>query len=127
MNKSTLNRIFFEDYYRCYNSESPDELRRFYHPDVQLSSPQGTQNGADALIATYTQLIGLFHDQMSAENILIDGNQAAVEILDSFTAKVDIEDFMGQPMKAGDNFILPLCAVYKVENGQILTASIYRR
>lgn len=127
MNHNTLKRAFFEDYYRCYNSESPDALRQFYHPDVRLSSPQGTQVGADSIIETYTQLIAAFHDRMTAETILIEGHRAAVEIIDSFTAKVDIDDFMGQALKTGENLILPLCAVYTVENGQITTANIYRR
>ena len=118
---------FFQDYYRCYNSENPAALRQFYHTDVELLSSQGIAKGADAVIATYEQLIAMFEDRMTPENIIIDGDFAAVEITDSFTAKIDIEDFLGHALKQGDKLTLNLCAVYQVKNDKIISASIYAR
>lgn len=122
-----LSSTFFENYYRCYNSENPAALRAFYHPQVELLSSQGLANGADAVIATYEQLIAMFEDRMTPENIIIDGDFAAVEITDSFTAKMDIEDFLGHALKQGDTLTLNLCAIYKVQNDKIVSASIYGR
>ena len=79
------------------------------------------------MIATYEQLITMFEDRMTPENIMIDGDFAAVEITDSFTAKMDIEDFLGQALKQGEKLTLNLCAVYKVKDDQIVSASIYAR
>ncbi len=122
-----LNRDFFEAYYRCYNSEDPEALKQFYADDLVLVSAQGEQHGVDAMLATYRYLIDNFEDRMTPENILIDGNTAAVEITDVFTAKKPIADFMGAAFNTGEQLILRLCAVYRVSNNKITHATIYAR
>lgn len=122
-----LNREFFEDYYRCYNSEDPAALARFYADDLVLISAQGEQRGIATMIETYRYLIAHFEDRMTPDNIVIDGDRAAIEITDVFTARKDVSDFMGQALKQGEKLTLKLCAVYRVENNKITHACIYTR
>ena len=122
-----LTEQFMRDYYACYNSEDAEALRRFYHPEVKFFSAQGEQIGDDAIIGTYRYLMGRFEDRMTPENILIDGDQAAVEITDRFTARADIDDFLGHSLKQGEQLVLHLCAIYRVKNRQIVSACIYQR
>lgn len=122
-----MNREFFERYYQTYNSEDPDALRTFYANDVVLLSAQGEQRGVDAIVDTYRYLIANFEDRMTPDSILIDGDRAAIEITDVFTARHDVKDFMGTSLKAGEKLTLKLCGIYQVENQKITHVTIYGR
>ena len=122
-----LTKAFFEDYYRTYNSENPQALEALYADDVVFTSAQGTSHGRDAILQTYRYLIATFEDRMTPESILIDGNHAAVEITDVFTAREDVPDFMGASLKKGETLTLKLCGVYTVKDGRIIHATIYAR
>ena len=56
---------------------------------------------------------------MRPEAIAIDGNIAVVDIFDQFTAKIDVDDFMGRALVAGDSFHLHLRGTYVVREKQI--------
>ncbi len=124
---SSLDRSFFEAYYRTYNSEDAEALRAFYHDDLVMVSAQGEQHGVQALLDTYHYLIDNFEDRMTPETILINGDTAAIEISDVFTAKKPVADFMGATFRKGDQLTLNLCAVYRVRAGKITHATIYAR
>jgi len=69
----------------------------------------------------------MLKDQMTSKNIIIQGEQAAIEIHDRFEAKQDIDDFMGQKFAKGDTFELSVCGVYKVEENRIKELTIYQK
>lgn len=123
----SLERRFFEQYYATYNSENPEALAGFYASDVVFTSAQGTSTGKEAILQTYGWLISQFEDRMTPDSILIDGNRAAVEITDVFTARQDVADFMGTALKKGEQLTLKLCGIYTVDNQQITHATIYAR
>lgn len=120
-------------YYQTYNSEDPQGLRAFYHDDVVLASAQGETVGADGIIATYQYLIDQFSDQMTPESITISEQSsdkdfvAQVKILDRFTAKKAVDDFMGQSLAEGESFELNLLATYKVVDGRFKHINIDMR
>lgn len=117
---------FMRDYYRTYNSASPERLRPFYADDVVFEAGGFTMEGADTMVSTYTGILAQFRDEMTPDAILVDGERAAVEITDVFTAKVDVADWMGQALAAGESLTMRLCAVYTVTDGKIRRAAIYR-
>ncbi len=123
----SLTREFFERYYTTYNSENPDALETFYAENVEFTSAQGTSHSRDSILQTYRYLIDLFEDRMTPENILIDGERAAIEITDVFTAREDVADYMGTSLKKGEQLTLKLCGIYTVKNNQITHAAIYAR
>ena len=114
-----MNKKFMESYYRAYNSEDPAALEGYYHQDVELTSAQGIIKGADALLATYRNLISNFYDRMTPSYIAIEGASVVVNILDRFTAKHDVEDFMGMSLAAGESFSLHLRGTYEFLDNKI--------
>lgn len=123
----SLSREFFERYYTTYNSENPEALETFYAENVEFTSAQGTSHSRESILQTYRYLISLFEDRMTPDSILIDGDRAAVEITDVFTARDDVADFMGTTLKKGEQLTLQLCGIYTVKNNQITHAVIYAR
>jgi len=122
-----MGKEFFESYYETYNREDPEALSEFYHQDVVIRSAQGEQKGKETLLGTYQYIISQFRDQMTPKNIIVEGDQAAIEIHDRFEAKQDVDDFLGQKFSQGDSFELNLCGVYKVEGNRIKEITIYRK
>lgn len=112
-------------YYQTYNSEDSEALRAFYHPDVELVSAQGTMSGVEAVLDTYRGLISMFHDKMTPESIVVEGEHARVLISDSFTAKQDVPDFMGMSLKAGETRVMKLKASYHIRDGRIARVEVY--
>lgn len=117
---------FMQEYYYAYNSGDPEQLRPFYAHDIVFDAGGFTMNGAGEMIATYTGILTQFRDEMTPDTILVDGNRAAVEITDVFTAKVDVADWMGQSLAAGESLTMRLCGIYTVGGGRIQHAAIYR-
>ena len=119
-----MNEAFFRGYYEAYNSADETKLAPFLADDVLLISAQGEQRGKDAYLATYRQIISVFSDQMTPEEILVDGDGATVKITDRFLAKADVPDFLGQSFAKGQGFTLQLTGKYQVRDGKIARIEI---
>jgi hypothetical protein len=121
-----MNEKFMKSYYKVYNSEDPASLQAYYHQDVELTSAEGVIKGADALLATYQELIANFYDKMTPCYIAFEDGSAVVDILDRFTAKRDVADFMGVAMAAGESFSLHLRGTYEFQDDKIRKVLIER-
>jgi hypothetical protein len=119
-----MNEAFFRGYYEAYNSADETKLAPFLADDVVLISAQGEQRGKDAYIATYRQITSVFSDQMTPEEIAVDGDSATVKITDRFVAKTDVPDFLGQSFAKGQGFTLKLTGRYQVRGGKIARIEI---
>ncbi len=119
-----MNEAFFRGYYEAYNSADETKLAPFLADDVILTSAQGEQRGKDAYLATYRQIIAAFSDQMTPEEIAVDGNKATVRITDRFVATKDVPDFLGQSFAKGQGFTLKLIGQYEVADGKIAKIDI---
>jgi hypothetical protein len=119
-----MSEAFFRGYYEAYNSADASKLAPFLADDVLLISAQGEQRGKEAYLATYRQIISVFSDQMTPEEITVDGNKATVRITDRFVAKADVPDFLGQSFAKGQGFTLKLIGTYLVRNGRIARIEI---
>jgi uncharacterized protein (TIGR02246 family) len=114
-----MDEALMRRYYETYNSEDAEALSAFYHPDCTLTSAQGTLQGRKAILDTYRGLVALFEDHMTPTAIRVDGNEAEVDIVDRFTARADVADFMGQSLAAGESFELRLVGHYRAEQGKL--------
>ncbi len=119
-----MDTELIESYYRTYNSEDPEALRAFYAEDVVMVSAAGETRGAEAILDTYRGIISQFRDQMTPEDIAIDGDTAVVHITDRFEARTDVPYFLGQSFSAGDNLVLNLRGTYRCVNGQFAHINI---
>lgn len=113
-----MNETLMRRYYAAYNSEDPEALAAFYHRDCTLESAQGTLRGREAILDTYRTLTGMFEDRMTPIGIEVTGSEARVTIVDRFTARAPVADFMGQSLAAGESFDLHLTGHYRAEQGQ---------
>tara|TARA_R110002110_G_scaffold153886_1_gene347499 strand:- start:47478 stop:47852 length:375 start_codon:yes stop_codon:yes gene_type:complete len=113
-----MDEALMRRYYATYNSEDPEGLADFYHPDCTLESAQGTLRGREAILDTYRALVGMFEDRMTPTEITVNGDEARVTIVDRFTARADVPDFLGQSLAAGESFELQLEGHYRAEQGQ---------
>lgn len=120
-------RAFMERYYHAYNMADPEQLAAFYHPDVRLLSGQGDLVGRDAVLATYGYIIERFIDHMTPLSILVEDGRAAVEIVDRFTARCAVADFLGRSFAPGEEHVLHLCGIYACQQGQIREVTLYTR
>jgi ketosteroid isomerase-like protein len=120
-----LDRNFFVRYYETYASEDAAALGAFYAEDVKLISSQGVIQGREQLLGTYRTIISLFRDRMTPDSILIDGDQAAIEITDRFEAKQAVPEFLGRSFAKGEAFTMRICGVYRVQDGKIRQVTIY--
>lgn len=113
-----MDRALMGSYYAAYNSEDPEALAAFYHPDCTLESAQGTLRGREAILETYRTLIAMFEDRMTPTEINVTGSEARVTIVDRFTARAAVPDFMGQSLATGESFELHLKGYYRAEQRQ---------
>jgi ketosteroid isomerase-like protein len=119
-----MNEAFMRSYYEAYNSEDESRLGAFLADNVVLVSAQGEQRGKDAYLATYRFITANFRDQMTPDEITIDGDSAVVKITDRFEAKHEVADFLGRSFAKGDGFMLKLAGSYKVAGDKIATINI---
>lgn len=112
-----MSETLMREYYQTYNSEDPERLASFYHPEAELHSSQGVMRGREEILATYRYLIATFRDQMEPTHVGIDGATATVEITDRLTAREKV-DFMGTSLKPGETLTLELRGTYRIVDGQ---------
>jgi ketosteroid isomerase-like protein len=114
-----MDRAFFEGYYRAYNTADESQLAPFLAEDVVLASPEGETKGREAYFQIYRHITAQFIDQMTPESIEIDGDRTVVQIHDRFTARTDVESFLGQSFRKGQVLELKLTGRYLVKDGRI--------
>lgn len=113
-----MDEALMRRYYAAYNSEDTEALAAFYHPDCTLRSAQGTLRGREEILDTYRAIVGMFEDRMTPTEIAVDGDSASVAIVDHFTARAAVPDFMGHSLAAGESFKLQLKGHYRAEQGR---------
>jgi ketosteroid isomerase-like protein len=119
-----MNEAFFRAYYEAYNSGQEARLAEFLTDDIVLTSAQGEQRGREAYLATYRQIIAVFSDRMTPEDIAVSGQSATIRIIDRFVAKQDVADFLGRAFAQGEGFTLHLLGRYEVRDGKIASIDI---
>jgi hypothetical protein len=114
-------------YYAAYNSEDETQLAPLLADDVILVSPAGEQRGREGYLATYRWMIANFSDRMMPKRIAATPEGAVVDIDDHLKARVDVADFLGRPVPAGETLILMLTGHYTIRNGCISRIEIASR
>ena len=112
-------------YFETYNSADAERISAYYAPGVKLFASGGEIDGRVALLGVYREIINGFTDLMTPKRILTDDAVAMVEIEDMLTAKHDVKDFLGKPVKAGETVTLRLAGVYEFEDGLISRITMY--
>ena len=92
-----------EAYYRAFNSGDHNALSDCYSEDLVFEYRNMKLEGRKAVLEHFAELQQGFTEKIRPISILVDGNKVAVEMEDTFTAKVDLPDFLGQSLKQGES------------------------
>lgn len=120
-----MNKDDFIRYYDEYNNHGADGVSDFYVSDVIFEFQNSKINGKEAVLKYFKQLHLVFIEIMKPQNILVDGDKAAVELENEFEAKADIPDFLGKSLKAGESTTARFGAFYDIRDGKISQVRIY--
>ena len=113
-------------YYHAFNSGNHEALADFYTDDVIFEFRDTRLEGKETVMNHFTRLGQAVSEKIVLVNILADENRLAVEVEDTFTAKIDLPDFSGQPLKKGESFTGKYSGFYTIRDNRICRVRLYR-
>lgn len=120
-----MDKERMEAYYRIFNSGDHEALVDFYADDIVFEYQNTILEGRKALLDHFAGLQQGFTEKMRPLSILVDGNRIAAEVEDTFTAKVDLPDFLGQSLKQGESVTAKYGCFYDTRNQKISHIRLY--
>ncbi len=120
-----MKRERINEYYETYAAEDLDAVSHFYSNDVIFEFQGETYNGKEAVFAWFRELQQTFHEVINPINIVIDGDNVAIEIESEFEARVDLPDFHGNALKKGDKIKVRFAAFYDTRDDQFCHIRLY--
>ena len=120
-----MDKARMEAYYTAFNSGDHGALGDFYTEDIVFEYQNTKLEGRKALLDHFAELQQGFTEKMSPINILVDGHRIAAEVEDTFTAKVDLPDFLGRSLKQGESVTARFGCFYVTRNQQISNIRLY--
>jgi ketosteroid isomerase-like protein len=120
-----MDRERMEAYYRAFNSGDHEALVDFYAEDIVFEYQNTKLEGREVLLDHFAQLQQGFTEKMRPLSILVDGNRIAAEVEDTFTAKVDLPDFLGQSLKQGESVTAKYGCFYDTRSQKISHIRLY--
>ena len=121
-----IDRERMEAYYTAFNRGDHTALAAFYTEDLVFEYQDIKLSSRDAVISYFVELQKGFKETIRPVNIVIDGDKVAVEVDDDFVAKVDLPDFLGQSLKAGDSFKAKFSGFYDIRGDRICHMRLYQ-
>ena len=121
-----MNRETMEAYYQTFNSGNHKALADFYSDDVVFEFRDIRLEGKEAVLNNLAKLQQIVTEKIVLRSLIIDGNQVAVEVDDTFTAKVDLPDFSGRPLKKGESITGRYSGFYIIQDNRIRQVRLYR-
>ena len=120
------NRRLIEAYYKDFNaSNSGKVLSAYYSDDVIFEFQDAKVNGLSAVIGYLDQAWQAVRETLTPLNIIVDGDRAAVEVDDKMEARVDLPEFLGRALKAGESIRAKFSIFYDIRDGKICHIRIY--
>ncbi len=127
MNKESIKKLMME-YFQVYNSGDYQKVvSTYYTPDVIFESPEfkyvGSKDVSDFLVKSHRKGVT---EKLKPINTLVDGKNAAIELLVEIEVFEDIPDFHIKPVKKGEIIRADLGVFYEIRDGKISHVKIYR-
>jgi len=120
-----MDRERMEAYYRAFNSGDHKSLAEYYSEDIVFEYRDVTLKGREVVLRHFEELQRGFSETIRPKNILVDGGRVAVEVEDTFTAKVDLPDFLGRSLKKGDFLTARYGCFYDTRDNEICHVRLY--
>lgn len=128
---SPMTKEKMMEYFESFNKEGDEKtFKKYYTEDAVFKTPWGrTFSGVNNIIKYMEEeahYYGKIKETLHPGNILIDGDDVAVELKTEFHALEDIPKFhLGPSFKKGDKIQWILSAFYKIRDGKIAHVQIY--
>ncbi len=120
------NRSLIEAYYKDFNaSNSGEVLSVYYSDDIIFEYKDDKPSGKEAVISYLDGQWQAVKETLTPFNIVVDGDRAAVELDDRLEAKIDLPDFLGRSLKAGEFMNTKFCLCYDFRKGKICHIRVY--
>ncbi len=120
------NKSLIEAYYKDFNaSNSGEVLSAYYSDDIIFEYQDAKVSGKAAVISYLDEAWQAVKETLTPLNIVVDGDKAAVEVDDEMEAKVDLPEFFGQSLKAGESISAKFSIFYDIRDGKICHIRIY--
>ncbi len=120
-----MDRERMEAYYRAFNSGDHKQLKEYYSEDVVFEYRDVKLEGREVVLDYFAGLQQGFTEKIHPLSILVDGNKVAVEVEDTFTAKVDLPDFLGSPLRQGASVTARYGGFYDTRENKICHIRLY--
>jgi len=112
-------------YYRTFNSGDHTRLADYYSEDVVFEYGDVRLQGRKVVLDYLAGLQQGFEEKIHPLSMVVDGNKIAVEVQDTFTAKVDLPDFLGRPLKQGESVTARYGGFYDTREDKICHIRLY--
>lgn len=120
-----MKREKIMEYYETYAAEDLDAVSPFYSDDVVFEFQGEKYDGKEAVFAWFRELQQTFHEVINPLNIVIDGDNVAIEIESEFEARVDLPDFHGNALTKGDKIKIRFAVFYDTRDDQFCRIRLY--
>ncbi len=121
-----MKKEIMEQYYGHYNRRDHESLVSFYTDDVKYEFEDIKISGKEAIADSIGEIQKvLSKDILKNLSILVDGDKVAVEMENEVETTVDLPDFLGRPMKAGEPFTFKVAVFYDCRGDKICHIRIY--
>ena len=120
------NKSLIETYYREFNATNSGKVvANYYSDDVIFEFKDAKVSGKAEVIGYLDQAWQAVKETLTPFNIVVDGDRAAVEVDDKMEARIDLPDFFGWQLKAGESFNTKFAIFYDFQDGKICRIRIY--
>jgi ketosteroid isomerase-like protein len=125
--KPTITKKEIMKYFDVFNSADYERaVSSYYSEDIIFESPNDKFVGRESILRVFIDAhAGGIKEILTPTNILIDGDNVAMQLDVKFTFPLDVPNFHLGPAKKGDSFSSKIAVFYKINNGKITHITLY--
>lgn len=110
----------FLAYTAAFSAGLPDQYSAYYTDDVVLELPSvDSISGKQGIVDFYTDMFVTVRESLEINTVIYDEHAIVGDFISVFTASADAPDFPVGPLRAGEQYRVPVLVYYTLENGLI--------
>ena len=110
----------FLAYTAAFSAGLPQQYSAYYTDDVVLELPSvDSISGKQAIVDFYTDMFVTVRESLEINTVIYDEHAIVGDFISVFTASADAPDFPVGPLRAGEQYRVPVLVYYTLENGLI--------
>jgi predicted SnoaL-like aldol condensation-catalyzing enzyme len=110
----------FLAYTAAFSAGLAQQYSAYYTDDVVLELPSvDSISGKQAIVDFYTDMFVTVRESLEINTVIYDEHAIVGDFISVFTASADAPDFPVGPLRAGEQYRVPVLVYYTLENGLI--------